>query len=187
MKTGLRIQALLIGFLIAAAAQADVRVDAARHSNITFRGDDVVISAADDSEARVTPAGDLYIRDKAVAVDAEQRRLLRQYYGGLKDIEQRGLAIGEHAVNMVGSMLGTLVTSLLVDGDDKDLDHRMKDKAEPLKDEARALCKDVQAERAVQDKISGEIPAFRPYAVIDTDSEHDCHVDDNHIEVLSRA
>ena len=183
MKTGLRLQALLVGFLIAAAAQADVRVDSGRHSNISFRGDDVVISAADDSEARVTPAGDLYIQGKPVTVSAAQRRLLQEYYGGLKDIERRGLAIGEHAVDMVGSMLGTLVTTLITDGDEKELDRKMKDKAEPLKDEARALCKDVQTERAVQDQIAGEIPAFKPYAVIDTESEHDCHVDDNHIEV----
>jgi len=25
------------------------------------------------------------------------------------------------------------------------------------------------------------LPAFKPYAVIDTDSEHDCHIDDREV------
>ncbi|MGE5624154.1 MAG: DUF2884 family protein [Bacillota bacterium] len=176
---------MLFGACLAAAAtvQADVRMNANRHSNISFDGNAVVIAADDDSEARVTSAGDLIIRGKTLTVTAEQRKLLQQYYGGLRDIENRGLAIGEHAVHMVGGMLGGLVEALFDNDDDADLDRRMREKAEPLKEEARALCKDVQTERTVQDEIAGEIPAFKPYAVINTESDHDCHIDNHDIEV----
>ena len=168
---------------LAATAQADVRVESNRHSNIGFESSDLVITNADDDEARITLAGDLVIAGKTVAINASQRKLLQQYYGGMRDIEHRGLAIGEHALDMVGGMLGTLLTAVLSGDEDKDLDRKMHDKAAPLKDEARALCKDVKDERTLQDKIAGEIPAFRPYAVMDKDSDHDCHIDDNDIEV----
>jgi Protein of unknown function (DUF2884) len=166
---------------LAATAQADIRVESSRHSNIDFQSDDLVITNAADDEARISPAGDLVIAGKAVATNAEQRKLLQQYYGGMRDIEHRGLAIGEHALDMVGGMLGTLLTAVLSGDEDKELDRKMRQKAEPLKDEARALCKDVRDEHALQDKIAGEIPAFKPYAVMDADSDHDCHIDDNEV------
>jgi len=41
------------------------------------------------------------------------------------------------------------------------------------------LCSEVQQERAVQERLTAELPEFRPYAVIDTDPQDDCHIDDN--------
>jgi hypothetical protein len=168
---------------LAATVQADIRVESSRHSNIDFQANDLVITNRADDEARISPAGDLVIAGKAVAINPGQRKLLQQYYGGMRDIEHQGLAIGEHALDMVGGMLGTLLTAVLSGDEDKDVDKKMKEKTTPLKDEARALCRDVRDERVLQDKIAGEIPAFKPYAIMDADSEHDCHIDDNDIEV----
>ncbi len=169
--------------LASATAYADVRVNAAHHvhSDIGFSGEDVVITADDDSEARITPAGDLFIRGKAVDVNDAQRQLLLRYSHGIRDIEMRGLHIGESAVNMVGGMLGTLVAEALGGADDQEIERQANAKAEPIKQQARALCKDVQAERQVQEQLSAQLPAFKPYAVIDTDSEHDCHIDDREV------
>lgn len=68
-------------------------------------------------------------------------------------------------------------------GDDNRIEADARSVAGPLKQEARALCKDVQAERQVQAAIVAGLPAFQPYAVIDTKPDHDCHVDDDDIEV----
>lgn len=180
---------LLIGALAGAvaitalAARADVRVDAFGHTDsdgidIVMHGDDVVIVARDDSEARITPAGDLSIRDKRVAVTAGQRQLLRQYSQGIVEIEHKGMEIGRQAVAMVGGMVGTLVTDLLTDDDgDKKLDADMNRKAEPLDQAATEICKDVKAQKLLQDEIAVEIPAFKPYAVIHKDTDEDCHTD----------
>ena len=168
--------------VLTAGARADVRVMSNQDSSITFQGEDVVITARDDSEARITPEGDLTIQGKTVNVTSGQRKLLQQYTDGIRDIRKKGQAMGEHAVDMVGGMLGTLVADLFSSDQGSDIDHDMKAKAEPLKDEARALCKDVRVERDLQDRIAGQIPAFKPYAVIDTDSDHDCHIDDNDSE-----
>jgi hypothetical protein len=156
------------------------------HTGVRMDGDDVVITAHDHSKARITPAGDLYIEDKAVAVSVDQRKLLRRYNSGVHNIETRGMQIGRDAVRMVGGIMGVVMADLFSNGfddDDHKIDADAERAAEPLKQEARALCKDVQAERKVQAAIAAGIPAFQPYAVIDTQSDHDCHVDDDDIEV----
>ena len=176
------------GLAIAFSVSADVRTDSAggydlNHDivrDISLRGHDVVITAPDSSEALITPAGRLSIRGRDVPVTGDERALLKQYSAGILDIQQRGIAIGHRAVEMVGGMMGTLVADLFTyGGDDKKMDRDMKAKAEPLKGEARALCSEVQQERAVQERLTAELPEFRPYAVIDTDPQDDCHIDDN--------
>ena len=168
------------GLLHAAGAGADVRLNNVNTTDIYLRGEDVVITATDMSEALITPAGDLKIAGKPVTVTGNERELLKKYSAGILDIQERGVLIGQHAVDMVGGMVGTLVEDLVAsDGDDKKLDKDMKAKAEPLKDEARALCTDVRIQKQLQQQIVAALPAFRPYAVIDTDSENNCHVDDD--------
>jgi hypothetical protein len=203
MKTVLRISPLLFGtacLIAGSAALSDARTTAYNESNngsgdihvgvdvdvdtgnqIHMDGGDVVITARDGSVARITPLGDLDIRGKAVTVNPSQRQLLQRYAAGIRDIQDRGLEIGEHAVQMVGGMLGTLVSSIFEDGDSQDLDQKMRAKAEPLKEEARALCKDVKSERQVQDAIAASLPAFQPYAVIEPHPEHSCHIDDEEV------
>ncbi len=201
MNTVLRISPLLFGaacLVAGSAALSDARTAAYNESNgsgdfhvgidvdtgdqVHLDGADVVITARDGSLARITPQGDLDIRGKTVAVSPSQRQLLQHYAAGIRDIQDRGLEIGQHAVQMVGGMLGTLVSSLLVDGgDSQDLDQKMRAKAEPLKNEARALCKDVKNEKKVQDAIAASLPAFQPYAVIEPHPEHSCHIDDEEV------
>ena len=201
MKHIHRIPAILIGAACITAmgtALADARtaaynepgdihvgIDVDSDSRIHMDGDDVVIRARDGSEARISPDGDLDIDGKPVAVNGDERKLLRRYHLGIRNIEARGMQIGRDALHLVGGIVGTVVADLFTYGsdDDKQIDRDAERQAEPLKQEARALCKDVQAERQVQGAIVSQLPAFKPYAVIDTKSDHDCHVDDNDIEV----
>lgn len=201
MKTLLRTLALVLGaacLVAGTAALADARTAAYigdddadinihvldnHRSSVRMHGDDVVITARDESEALITPAGDLYIRGKAVAETEEQRKLLRRYSAGIRNIEARGMQIGRDAIHMVSGIMGVVVADLFADGGDERMDRDARVAAEPLKQEARALCKDVQVERQVQAAVVVQFPAFQPYAVIDTKSDHDCRVDDNDIEV----
>jgi hypothetical protein len=201
MKNLHRIPAILIGAACIAAmgsALADARtaaynepgdfhvgVDVFGDSRISMDGDDVVIRAKDGSRARITSAGDLYIDDKAMAVNGDERRLLRRYHLGIHNIEDRGMQIGRDAMHLAGGVIGTVMADLFSAGDvdDKQIDRDAERQAEPLKQEARALCKDVQSERQLQSALVAQLPAFQPYAVIHSDSDHDCHVDDNDIEV----
>ena len=158
-------------------------LDGHHHTSVRMDGDDVVITARDHSEARVTPTGDLYIEDRQVAVSADQRKLLRSYDLGIRNIERRGLQVGRDAQHMVSGIMSVVVADLFSDDADGRIDRDARRVAEPIKQEALALCKDVQAERQVQAAIVAELPAFTPYAVIDTQPDHDCHVDDGDTEV----
>ena len=201
MKNIHRITAILLGAACIGAmgdALADARTDAYHEpgdvhvginvfgdSRISMDGADVLITGRDGGKARITPAGDLSIDGHAVAVTIDQRRLLARYSLGIHNIERRGLQIGHDALHLVGGIMSTVVADLFsADGvDDKQIDRDAERQAQPLKQEARALCNDVQSERQVQADIVSQLPAFRPYAVIDTESDHDCHVDDHDIEV----
>lgn len=171
------------GLLIATAAYADVRLDSDIHitrddnSEIMLRGDDVVIAPENADQARITTAGDLLISDRPVRVTGDERALLKRYSANMHAIQQHGIAIGRHAVDMVGGMVGLLVTDLLSASDDKQMDRDMRAKAEPLQQEALQLCTAVREQKQLQDAIADELPAFRPYAVIDTDTQDDCHID----------
>ena len=156
-------------------ATADGRVGS---NNISLHGKDVIITARDGSEALVTPDGDLVIRDRPLPVNSNQRELLKKYSAGILDIEKRGLRLGRHAVAMVGSMVGTLVDDLIA-GHDEAIDKDMDAKAKPLKDAAQAICADIRVQKQLELQIVATLPAFKPYAVIDTGSTDDCHVDDN--------
>jgi len=160
-------------------------LDGHHHTSVRMDGDEVVITARDHSEARVTQSGDLYIDDKPVAVDGDERKLLRRYNTGVRNIEARGMQIGRDALHMVGGIMGVVVADLFSGevGDDNHIEADARSVAGPLKQEARALCKDVQAERKLQAAIVVKLPAFAPYAVIDTQPDHDCHVDDDDTEV----
>lgn len=201
MKNMHRIPAILLGAACVAAmgtALADARtaaydgpgdihvgIDVYGDSRISLDGDDVVIRAKDGSHARITPGGDLYIDGKAVAVDDGERKLLRRYHLGIHTIEDRGMQIGRDAIHLAGGVIGIVMADLFSgsDVDDKQIDRDAERQAEPLKQEARALCKDVQSERRLQSDLVAQLPAFQPYAVIHADSDQDCHVDHDDIEV----
>src|SRR5579872_4117698 len=171
MKNIHRIPAILIGAACVTAmgaALADARTAAYNEpddihvgigvdsdSRIHMDGDDVVIRARDGSEARITPDGGLDIDGKPVAVNGDERKLLRRYHLGIRNIEARGLQIGRDALHLVGGIMGTVVADLFTYGadDDNRIDRDAERQAGPLKQEARALCKDVQAERQVQGAI----------------------------------
>lgn len=200
MKNIHRISAVLIGAASIAAmggALADARttvydepgdvhvgIDLYGDSGIRIDGDDVVIRAKDGSHARIKVDGSLYIDDKPVAVNDGERKLLIRYRVGIHDIRDRGMQIGRDAVHLASDVIGSVLAGLF-SGDigDKRIDGDEERKAEPLKQEARALCKDVKGEIKLQSELVAELPAFQPYAVIHTDSDHDCRVDNDDVAV----
>jgi len=171
---------LLAGLCLLAAttAQADVRINTHDKGRIDIKGTDIVITAADHSQAEVGPAGDLKIGGKDVAVTDAQRQLLVQYSQNLRDMEKQGEAAKGQAWRMAPSILGTALGDLLTGASDKQINDDANKAAEPLKEEALKLCDSVKAERKVQDQISDALPVFMPYAVIhEGDTENNCHAD----------
>jgi len=169
----------VLSLLAATAAQADVRINTHGNGRIAINGVDIVITAIDHSQAEIDPAGDLKIRGKDVPVTDAQRQLLVQYSQNLRDMEQRGKAADRQAWNMAPGIVGTALADLFTGASDKQIDADANKAAEPLKAEFLKLCDSVEAERKIQDQISGALPAFKPYSVIHAqNTENNCHTDD---------
>jgi hypothetical protein len=165
--------------LAVATAQADVRINTHDKGRIAIEGADIVITAADHSQAEIDPAGDLKIRGKDVPVTDTQRQLLMQYSQNLRDMEKRGDAASRQAWRMAPGILGTALADLFTGASDAQLDQDTKQAAEPLKQEFLKLCDSVKAERLVQDQISDTLSVFKPYALIhEHDTENNCNSDD---------
>ena len=168
-----------LSLLAAATAQADVRIDTHGNGRIAIHGADIVITAADHSQAEIDPAGDLNIRGKDVPVTDAERQLLVQYSQNLRDMEQRGKAADRQAWQMAPGILRAALADLFTGASDKQINDDANKAAEPLKQEFLKLCDSAEAERKIQDQISDALPAFKPYAVIRAqDTENNCHTDD---------
>ncbi|HEY3859141.1 MAG TPA: hypothetical protein VGM47_05950 [Gammaproteobacteria bacterium] len=163
----------------AMSARAEVLIDSHTDAHIKVSGADVIITAKDDSQARITAAGNLSIGGRPVMVSAGQRQLLQKYSSGIFDMEHRGTQIGTQSLfTMVGGM-GMVVAALLTGEDEKQMNADLDAKVAPLEDEGRALCKVFKSQIVLQDEISTSLPAFKPYAVIeDDDGKNNCHIDD---------
>ena len=165
--------------LAAATAQADVRMNTHDKGRIEIEGTNIVITAADGSQAEIDPAGDLKIQGKDVPVSDAQRQLLVQYSQNLRDMEKQGEAAKGEAWDMAPSILATALGDLLTGASDKQFDQDTHAAAEPLKAEFLKLCDGMKAEQKVQDQISDALPAFKPYAVIhEDDTENNCRAGD---------
>lgn len=163
----------------AATAQADVHINTHDKDRIDIQGTDILITAADGSQAEIDPAGDLKIQGKDVPASDAQRHLLVQYSRNLRDMEKQGEAAKGQAWRMAPGILATALGDLLTGASDKQRDQDTRKAAEPLKETFLKLCDEMKAERKIQDQISDALPAFRPYAVIhEGDTENNCRAGD---------
>lgn len=172
------------GLMFAAAinADADVRIHAYADQHIRFSGDDVIITADDASEARISPAGDLRIAGKTVAVSADQRRLLVQYSAGAHGIASQGAKVGSEGAKMAVTVLDDVFSGIF-DGDVKEtVEARVKAHTAGLKSAVRTLCDDMRSLQSVQDRLVGSLSNFRPYAVITDQYIGHCYDGINHAD-----
>lgn len=154
------------------SALAKTISDAARkidNENITVRSDD-----GSTRKAEITPAGDLIIDGKAVALDESQRRLLLDYRARVSDIAQAGAAVGAAGAELAGKAVTEAIGSLF-SGNPDDVGKRVEAQAGGIKDAARKLCDRVPALREAQRKAVAAIPEFAPFADHDNDDHNDCH------------
>lgn len=160
----------------APAGAASISIEAG-HDDIDLDGDDVVLTAEDGSRARITPAGELFVRGRRVATGAVERRALRHYNESVHGIVELGMELGIQGAGLAFAALGEVVAAL-ASGDPERAERRVERRAEPIKEGARELCREVQALALIQESIATRLPAFRPYAVLEEDAGEDCRVED---------
>lgn len=118
-------------------------------------------------KAEITPAGDLLIEGKPVAISPAQRQQLLAYRERVFAVADAGMNVGARGVDIAGSaVLG--IPGLIFGGDDarKAYEARMKAEGEKIEAAARGLCELLPPMRASQQQLAASLPAFRPYATM---------------------
>lgn len=130
---------------------------------IAFDRDGLVLRAAGEPAAHVSPAGELRIGNRPVAVTAGQRELLRHYYVQARNAVDAGVAIGAQGAAFGVHALGTAIRSVF-EGDSSAAKQQLDAQSHRIEAAARRLCDAVNALDATQRRLAAEIPALQPYA-----------------------
>ena len=130
----------------------------------------------DRPAAEITPDGGLVIEGRAVPVDASQRQLLLRYRSHVSDLAIAGAELGLRGAELAASLTGRAIAAAL-SGNEADIEAMAEAEADRIKSEALALCGHVEALIATQTTLADALPAFAPYATMDTDDVSDCRDD----------
>lgn len=125
------------------------------------------------TKAEITPAGDLLIDGKPVAVDARQRALLLQYRQNIIGIAGAGMDIGVQGADL-GMKAASEAISGIFSGDADKVEQRIKPEAQKIEAAAERLCDLLPPMLATQTELAGSLPEFKPYATMTEGDISDC-------------
>lgn len=121
------------------------------HTSFDFKGSSLFIIHRDrddriDEEVEITRRYELFINDREIQLDAEQQKLVGEFYEGSRDIyrEAKRIGIAGAGIGIKGAALGvdavfSLANLLKSDYDMEDYEREVERKAEKLEREAEKL------------------------------------------------
>lgn len=155
---------------------ADNELDAASRQlatgNIELTAED-----AGAAKAEITPAGDLLVAGKPVALTPQQRSEVLSYRAEYVAIAQQGIAIGKQGI-AVGrrSVAPVLFAALFGESDDR-IEAHMDERMAGIRKATAALCDQLPGLMAAQQRLDADVPAFRPYATLTQRKIDECRKD----------
>ena len=135
-------------------------------------------SDAKQPRGEITPAGDLLIDGKAVAIDAGQRRQLLDYRNRVIDLAHAGIDAGEKAALLAIDATDVSLFHLIVGGLTGSLERRVESTVQrELQPAILQICHRLPQLRESQQSLAASVPAFRPYATLRSDDVANCEAD----------
>ncbi|WP_334179861.1 hypothetical protein [Pseudoxanthomonas sp.] len=129
-------------------------------------------------KAEITPWGDLLIEGKPVAIDGRQRQDLLRYRHQVIDIAKAGIDIGERSAQVALDAVDRGLFSLMVGAMTGSLERRIeKTVKETVEPGVRQICRSLPALHDTQQRLSANLPEFRPYATLEADDAENCEQD----------
>jgi hypothetical protein len=134
---------------------------------------------AELAPAEITPQGDLLIDGKVQAINDGQRRQLLAYRGQVITVAKAGIDIGQRSADAAleavgdGSWVGLLVGAM-TGNLERRIERVVKQEIEPG---VRSICRQLPAVLDSQQRLSANLPQFRPYATLDADDVANCERD----------
>lgn len=131
-------------------------------------------------KAEITPAGDLLIAGKPVALTPAQRQQVLAYRQQLIAIGQQGIAVGRQGAALGLQAAGTAIAAALSGQSDQQIRHKMQAETTGIQQAAQKLCDHLPTMMAAQQQLATAVPAFKPYATMTRKDIDDCRVDARH-------
>ncbi|MFK2875145.1 DUF2884 family protein [Dyella lipolytica] len=135
------------------------------NGHIRLNNDHVVLRVDGSPDATISANGDLQIDQQSVNINDAQRQLLQSYYQNAFAIRTDGIATGK-AGAAVGAQALKSVATRLASGDPDKIQQDVDAKAKLVKEAARKICQDISGIQAVQNQLTPQLPAFKPYGNI---------------------
>ncbi len=151
-------------------AEANAEID---HAARLIAEENMQLQAEGRPDAEITPAGDLLIDGKAVAVSAEQRALLVSHRTQLVAIATEGVQIGRQGVDLAGKAMKSALFAVLT-GNEERFERRIEAEAAKIESSALQLCHRLPALLASQNAVADAVPEFRPYATMTQKDVDEC-------------
>ena len=140
--------------------------------------ENIDISATGYPNAEISPAGELLIDGKAIAVNAEQKALLIEYRQHIVKVAEAGIGVGLEGADLAGKALTEAIKGIF-SGNPDQIEKKIETEAESIRISAGKLCALLPAMKVTQDKLAAALPEFRPYATMDDSDVEDCMTDND--------
>ncbi|MGA9855820.1 MAG: hypothetical protein WBR29_11140 [Gammaproteobacteria bacterium] len=134
----------------------------------------VIITNDQGHQAVITQQGALTIEDKSVAVSPQAKDNLSQFVETTQQIREQGMEVARRAGSFAAGILSDVFGGLLSGQSDKDIERNANQSAAEFKKSVLPICMSVQKLKHLQDAIVADVPAFKPYAVIEDQDSNDC-------------
>lgn len=134
----------------------------------------ITVSRGSGNKAEITPAGDLLIGGKTIAIDDAQRGLLLQYRAHMVGIAEAGIEVGIEGANLGARAAGEALKGVF-SGNAGEIEERIRAEAKKVEESALRICDQLPGMLSLQRQLGESIPEFRPYATMDEDDVEDCH------------
>lgn len=135
-------------------------------------------TSRDQPKGEITPAGDLLIDGRAVAVDAAQRRQLLDYRAQVIDVARAGIEAGEKAalvaIEASDVSMFRLITGALTGSLERRVEAVVRQELQPA---ILQVCRRLPQLRDSQQALATSLPAFRPYATLSSQDVASCEAD----------
>lgn len=141
--------------------------------NVTSNGKVITLRANGQPDAKISADGGLTIGGETIAVNPAQRVLLQSYLKEMNGMTADGIAIGKQGAALAGTAVSEAIKGA-INGDGEQIDARIEAEAEKIEQQAMQLCRRLVTIKASQDALADQLPAFKPYATIDTADVDDC-------------
>ncbi len=151
-------------------AEANAEIDQAAR---LIAEENMQLQADGKPDAEITPAGDLLIGGKAVALSAGQRALLAEHRTQLVGIATEGVQIGRQGVDLAGKAMKSALFAVLT-GNEARFERKVEAEAAKIEASALKLCDRLPALLASQSAVSDAVPEFKPYARVEQSDIAEC-------------